>query len=75
MVGLHKVDSGDILFDQSSFDELDKKEKKDVRQKIGMLFQGGALFDYLTVEENIAFLLVCLPKCLLMKKRKSKFLL
>ena len=55
MVGLHSPDSGSILFNESSFDDLDKKEKRNLRKEIGMLFQGGALFDYLTVEENIAF--------------------
>jgi phospholipid/cholesterol/gamma-HCH transport system ATP-binding protein len=55
MVGLHEADSGSILFDSSSFDELDKKKRRELRQQIGMLFQGGALFDYLTVEQNISF--------------------
>ena len=55
MVGLHSPDSGSIMFNESSFDDLDKKEKRNLRKEIGMLFQGGALFDYLTVEENIAF--------------------
>ena len=55
MVGLYSPDSGSILFNESSFDDLEKKEKKNLRKEIGMLFQGGALFDYLTVEENIAF--------------------
>ena len=55
MVGLHNPDSGSILFNESSFDNLDKKERRELRKEIGMLFQGGALFDYLTVEENIAF--------------------
>lgn len=55
MVGLHKPDSGDLLFNNSNFDELDKKKRRELRKEIGMLFQGGALFDYLTVEENISF--------------------
>lgn len=55
MVGLHVPDSGNILFNGSSFDEMDKKQKRDLRKEIGMLFQGGALFDYLTVQENISF--------------------
>ena len=55
MVGLHMPDSGSILFNKSSFDELDKKKRRELRKEIGMLFQGGALFDYLTVEENISF--------------------
>lgn len=55
MVGLHTPDSGKIIFDGATFDDLDKKDKRELRQQIGMLFQGGALFDYLTVEQNIAF--------------------
>ena len=43
------------MFNESSFEDLDKKAKRNLRKEIGMLFQGGALFDYLTVEENIAF--------------------
>lgn len=55
MVGLHTPDSGKIIFDGATFDDLHKKDKRELRQQIGMLFQGGALFDYLTVEQNIAF--------------------
>ena len=55
MVGLHNPDSGTILFNNQSIDELDKKSRRKLRKEIGMLFQGGALFDYLNVEENIAF--------------------
>ncbi|MGC6470644.1 MAG: ABC transporter ATP-binding protein [Flavobacteriales bacterium] len=55
MVGLHFPDSGQISFDGESFLEMDKKNQRELRKEIGMLFQGGALFDYLTVEENIAF--------------------
>ncbi len=55
MVGLHAADSGHISFDGRLFHTLEEKEKRNLRKQIGMLFQGGALFDYLTVEENIAF--------------------
>jgi phospholipid/cholesterol/gamma-HCH transport system ATP-binding protein len=55
MVGLNEIDSGKILYDGRSFTELNFKEKKDVRKEIGMLFQGGALFDSKTVEENVVF--------------------
>ena len=55
MVGLHQQDSGSISFDGRDFILLDKKEKRVLRQDIGMLFQGGALFDYLTVKQNISF--------------------
>ena len=55
MVGLHKQDSGSISFDGRDFIKLDKKERRILRQDLGMLFQGGALFDYLTVKQNISF--------------------
>ena len=45
MVGLHEVDSGEILYNGQNFPTLGVKEKQEVRKKIGMLFQGGALFD------------------------------
>jgi phospholipid/cholesterol/gamma-HCH transport system ATP-binding protein len=55
MVGLHEVDSGDVLFDGENFPKLDADGKQEIRKKIGMLFQGGALFDSQTVEENVRF--------------------
>lgn len=55
MVGLHEPDSGDILYDGQNFPKLNPIEKQEVRKKIGMLFQGGALFDSQTVEENVMF--------------------
>jgi phospholipid/cholesterol/gamma-HCH transport system ATP-binding protein len=55
MVGLHVVDSGDVIYDGQNFPQLNVKEKQEIRKKIGMLFQGGALFDSQTLEENIRF--------------------
>lgn len=55
MVGLNEIDNGQILYDGRSFTDLDFDEKKDLRKEIGMLFQGGALFDSKTVEENVVF--------------------
>ena len=55
MVGLHVPDQGSIRFDDRDFHALDRNEKRLLRQEIGMLFQGGALFDYMTVAENIMF--------------------
>jgi phospholipid/cholesterol/gamma-HCH transport system ATP-binding protein len=55
MVGLHQVDSGEILYDGLDFPQLGQTEKQEVRTQIGMLFQGGALFDSQTLEENIRF--------------------
>lgn len=55
MVGLFKPDEGSILFNNRDFVALNFNEKKEVRKEIGMLFQGGALFDSQTVEENVIF--------------------
>ncbi|MFT6815445.1 MAG: phospholipid/cholesterol/gamma-HCH transport system ATP-binding protein [Sphingobacteriales bacterium] len=55
MVGLHDRDSGTILYDGRDLNLITNKEQKELRQEMGMLFQGGALFDSMTVEENICF--------------------
>lgn len=55
MVGLTEVDSGEILYNGRDFLKMTNKEKQNLRKEIGMLFQGGALFDSKTVEENIVF--------------------
>lgn len=55
MVGLNTIDNGEVLFDGRNFFDLDFNGKKEIRKEIGMLFQGGALFDSKTVEENVAF--------------------
>ncbi len=53
LVGLHKVDQGKIYYDDICFTDLDFKARKEIRKDIGMLFQGGALLDASTVEENV----------------------
>lgn len=55
IVGLHDVDQGEILFDARDFTRMSFKEKKVLRKEFGMLFQGAALFDSFTVEENVMF--------------------
>lgn len=55
LVGLHEVDAGKVLYDDRDFIAMSYPQKKEVRQEIGMLFQGGALFDSFNVEENIMF--------------------
>jgi phospholipid/cholesterol/gamma-HCH transport system ATP-binding protein len=55
MVGLLEVDRGEIIYDEKNFSSLSFKDRKPFRQDIGMLFQGGALFDSLNVERNIMF--------------------
>jgi phospholipid/cholesterol/gamma-HCH transport system ATP-binding protein len=55
MVGLFEVDSGEILYDGRNFANMPEAERKELRQQIGMLFQGSALFDSMTVEQNVKF--------------------
>jgi phospholipid/cholesterol/gamma-HCH transport system ATP-binding protein len=55
IVGLMEVDKGNIAFDGRNFTVLDRWDRKTIRQEMGMLFQGSALFDSMTVEENVMF--------------------
>ncbi len=55
IVGLHQPDEGEVLYDGQDFLKLSLDEKKDIRRNIGMLFQASALFDSMTVEENVGF--------------------
>ncbi|HEX3024583.1 MAG TPA: ATP-binding cassette domain-containing protein [Chitinophagaceae bacterium] len=55
IVGLFAPDSGDILYNNESMLQMDKHAYKNLRQQIGMLFQGSALFDSMTVEQNVRF--------------------
>ena len=55
IVGLHEVDKGEIWFEDIQFNKLDFSAKKEIRKEMGMLFQGSALFDSLTVEQNVRF--------------------
>jgi len=55
MVGLHPADAGEILYSGENFLTMKERERQEVRKKIGMLFQGGALFDSLTLDENVRF--------------------
>ncbi len=58
IIGLLKPDSGSIYLDGIDITKLDEKELNRIRRRFGMLFQGSALFDSMTVEENVAFPLV-----------------
>ena len=53
--GLHKADMGQILYDSTLFNSLSAQEQRLLRQQMGILFQGSALFDFGTVEENVRF--------------------
>ena len=62
IIGLHEPDTGKVFFDGRDFTEMDRNSKKEIRKEIGMLFQGSALFDSMTVEENIMFPLTMFTK-------------
>ncbi|GIV28455.1 MAG: phosphonate ABC transporter ATP-binding protein [Bacteroidia bacterium] len=55
MVGLHQPDSGQVLFEGKDFIQMSPQAKQEIRKELGMLFQAGALFDSLTLEENVQF--------------------
>ncbi len=55
IIGLHQIDKGSIYFDNREFSRMPENKKKNIRKEIGMVFQGGALFDSATVEENVGF--------------------
>ena len=55
LVGLFEPDSGAICYNGQNFTEMNEEERKQLRRQIGMLFQGSALFDSMTVEQNIMF--------------------
>jgi len=55
LVGLFEVDGGMVMYDDRDFTHMNFEQRKTLRQEIGMLFQGGALFDSMNVEENVMF--------------------
>jgi phospholipid/cholesterol/gamma-HCH transport system ATP-binding protein len=55
IVGLVKVDQGEVIYDKRNFTDGDRDVKVEIRREIGMLFQGGALFDSKNVEDNVKF--------------------
>ena len=76
MVGLHEVTNGSILYDGDDFCIMNELERRDICKQIGMLFQGAALFDSMTVEENIMFpLLMFTNKTKLEMKKRVDFCL
>ena len=69
MLGLLQIDSGSILFDGQLLKTMDTKQRIQLRQEMGMVFQGSALFDSMTVLENILF-----PMRMFTKKTESEML-
>lgn len=60
LIGLYEVDKGKIFYDNRDFYALTKQERKNIRREMGVLFQGGALFDSMTVKENVVFPMIML---------------
>lgn len=67
LVGLLRPDSGAVWYGDTNFSELNRKQVRAIRMEVGMLFQGSALFDSMTVEENIRF-----PLDMFTKKTKKE---
>ena len=55
LIGLYQADKGQIIYDDRVFSEISEQEQMTIRKEVGMLFQGGALFDSKNVEENVMF--------------------
>ena len=70
MVGLFQPDQGEILYDGADMLIMQNEERKLLRQQIGMLFQGTALFDSMTVEQNVMFPLDMFTKWTQAEKKK-----
>ena len=62
ILGLFEASKGEIFFEKKSFNEMSLRQRSILRQEIGMVFQGSALFDSMTVEENIMFPMKMLTK-------------
>jgi len=69
MLGLFKADKGTIEYDGKPYSSFSDEEQRELRTEIGMLFQGGALFDSMTVEENVMF-----PLKMFTRQRKKEML-
>ena len=69
MLGLHEIDSGTVFYDQRNFSSMKNKDRQIIRKEIGMVFQGGALFDSKSIEENLMVPLIMFSN---MSKEKMK---
>ncbi|MCK9218808.1 MAG: ATP-binding cassette domain-containing protein [Bacteroidales bacterium] len=76
LVGLFEVDKGKIFYDDRDFTTMNFEQRKTLRREIGMLFQGGALFDSMNVEQNVMFPLnMFTTKSLKEKQERVNFVL
>ena len=69
LLGLFRPDEGKIIFSGEPYSTFSDEEQRDLRQQMGMVFQGGALFDSMTVEENVMF-----PLRMFTKKKPKEML-
>ena len=69
MLGLFKPEKGKICYDGDAYSELGEEDQRELREKMGMVFQGSALFDSMTVEENVMF-----PLRMFTKQKKDEML-
>ena len=70
MIGLFKPNHGEILFEDKAISKMDSNAHRVLREETGMLFQGGALFDSMNIEENVMF-----PLRMFSNKEKSEMIL
>ena len=66
LIGLFKPEQGRIYYEDDAIQDMDDQQQRDLREQIGMLFQGGALFDSMNIEENVMF-----PLRMFTKQNKS----
>jgi phospholipid/cholesterol/gamma-HCH transport system ATP-binding protein len=69
LLGLFAPEEGKIIYGDTAIQDMDKDQKSELRQKMGMLFQGGALFDSMNIEENVMF-----PLRMFSKKSREEML-
>lgn len=69
LIGLFKPEQGKIYFQDKAIQDMDDEQQRHLREEIGMLFQGGALFDSMNIEENVLF-----PLRMFTKQKKSEML-
>jgi len=69
LLGLFEPEEGSIYFQDRAMHDMDEDEKRNLRQDMGMVFQGGALFDSLNIEQNVMF-----PLRMFTKKKKEEML-
>lgn len=69
-LGLFEIDSGEIWYNDRNFTRMNQKERKILRREVGMVFQGGALFDSISVEGNVRFPLDMFSKMSPAEKQK-----